>query len=104
MSLKYEPSSEPLHIYAKYLIFKLPSIDHHQSATPAPHQTPATKTNSHHLIINHHQPQTSTAMAMLSSSEGTQSHANPYVGAFQVRSWSHWFVLGAILWVFIAKN
>ena len=31
-------------------------------------------------------------------------HARPYVGAFQVRSWSHWFVLGAILWVFIAKN
>ena len=31
-------------------------------------------------------------------------HANPYVGAFQIRSWSHWFVLGAILWAFIAKN
>ena len=32
------------------------------------------------------------------------THANPYVGAFQVRSWSHWFVLGAILGAFIAKN
>ena len=31
------------------------------------------------------------------------THARPFVGAFQVRSWSHWFVLGAILWAFIAK-
>ena len=31
-------------------------------------------------------------------------HARPFVGAFQVRSWSHYFVLGAILWAFIAKN
>ena len=31
-------------------------------------------------------------------------HARPFVGAFQVRFWSHWFVLGAILWAFIAKN
>ena len=33
-----------------------------------------------------------------------RGHARPFVGAFQVRSWSHWFVLGAILWAFIAKN
>ena len=31
-------------------------------------------------------------------------HKRPYVGVSQVRSWSHWFVLGAILWAFIAKN
>ena len=31
-------------------------------------------------------------------------HARPFVGAFQVRSWSYWFVVGAILWAFIAKN
>ena len=31
-------------------------------------------------------------------------HARPFVGAFQVRFWSHWSVLGAILWAFIAQN
>jgi len=31
-------------------------------------------------------------------------HRRPFVGAFQGRSWSHWVVLGAILWAFIAKN
>ena len=32
------------------------------------------------------------------------SHARPFVGAFQVRFWSHWCVIGAILWAFIAKS
>ena len=31
-------------------------------------------------------------------------HARPFVGASQVRSWSRWCGLGAILWAFIAKN
>ena len=31
-------------------------------------------------------------------------HAGPFVGASQVRSWSHWCVIGAILWAFIAKS
>ena len=31
-------------------------------------------------------------------------HKRPYVGVSQFRSWSHWFVLGAITWVFIAKS
>ena len=26
------------------------------------------------------------------------------MGAFQVRSWSHWFVLPAIVWAFIVKK
>ena len=28
----------------------------------------------------------------------------PFVGACLVRSWSHWFVLGAILWAFMTKS
>ena len=31
-------------------------------------------------------------------------HPRPFVGAFHARSWSPWFVLGAILWAFIAKS
>ena len=31
------------------------------------------------------------------------NHRSPFVGAFQGRSWSHWVVLGAILWAFIVK-
>ena len=39
------------------------------------------------------------------SKMGTKvDHARPFVGAFQVRSWGHWFVIGAILWALIAKN
>ena len=36
--------------------------------------------------------------------EAARDDRRPFVGAFQGRSWSHWVVLGAILWVFIAKN
>ena len=32
-----------------------------------------------------------------------EHHARPFVGASQGRSWSHWVVLGAILWAFVAK-
>ena len=31
-------------------------------------------------------------------------HRRPFVGASQARSWSPWLVLGAILWVSVAKN
>ena len=31
-------------------------------------------------------------------------HTRPFVGALQGRSWSHYVVLGAIPWAFIAKN
>ena len=31
-------------------------------------------------------------------------HKRPYVGVSQARSWSPWLVLGAILWVRIAKS
>jgi hypothetical protein len=31
-------------------------------------------------------------------------HRRTFVGLSQVRSWSHWFVLRAILWAFIAKS
>ena len=33
----------------------------------------------------------------------SRSHKGPYVGVSRVRSWSRVFVLGAILWAFIAK-
>ena len=33
-----------------------------------------------------------------------ERHARPFVGAFQGRSGSHWVVIGAILWAFIAKS
>ena len=36
--------------------------------------------------------------------QDNQVHKRPYVGVSQARSWSPWLVLGAILWVFIAKN
>ena len=33
-----------------------------------------------------------------------QVHARPFVGASHARYWSPWLVLGAIVWVFIAKS
>ena len=44
------------------------------------------------------------ALQGMSYTSSRGSHKRPYVGVSQVRSWSHWFVLGAILWAFIAKN
>ena len=38
------------------------------------------------------------------SASKLRSSKRPSVGFSQVRSWSHWFVLGAILWAFIAKS
>ena len=35
---------------------------------------------------------------------GLCDHARPFVGASRVRCWSHWFVLGAISWAFIAES
>ena len=32
------------------------------------------------------------------------AHKRPYVGVSQVRSWSRWCGLGAILWALIVKN
>ena len=39
-----------------------------------------------------------------SNGTGRADHKRPYVGASQARSWSPLLVLGAILWVFIAKT
>ena len=45
------------------------------------------------------------ALAQAFKSRGSaRHHARPFVGASQVRSWSRWCGLGAILWAFIAKN
>ena len=38
------------------------------------------------------------------TSRSATVHRRPFVGASQVRSWSRWCGLGAILWAFIAKN